>query len=254
MTRLLTALLIFCCTHALADSCRVNGVAADCVITTSGSPPPPGPINGACGSAHGGSFAAAPTSGLCSAGTPSGLIGTGPWSWVCAGSAGGTSAGCSANLAPTQPIADCGMQGGDLRWMGDVNRLPGLINFKAVQLIPVPALAGSGDAGRAVQFIADAKQFPRGVILTMTDESQPTTNKDYVISSCAHDFTPVAGNEAGCTARGCGPSCGIALRFGPATDGSCSLTPGGTYYINFRDYFTPRGAVSSQFVIYNRTD
>ena len=38
----------------------------------------------------------APTANLCSAGTASTVSGSGPWSWSCAGSSGGTTATCSA--------------------------------------------------------------------------------------------------------------------------------------------------------------
>ena len=58
-----------------------------------------GVVNGACGAANGGSFSAAPASGLCSVGTPSpsALSGSGPWSWTCTGANG--SASCAANPA-----------------------------------------------------------------------------------------------------------------------------------------------------------
>ena len=49
-------------------------------------------VNGACGSSNGGSLASAPTANLCSAGTASTVSGSGPWSWNCAGSGGGTTA------------------------------------------------------------------------------------------------------------------------------------------------------------------
>ena len=49
------------------------------------------PVNGACGTASGQSFAAAPTTNLCASGTVSAIpTGPGPWSWVCNGSNGGT--------------------------------------------------------------------------------------------------------------------------------------------------------------------
>jgi uncharacterized repeat protein (TIGR02543 family) len=57
------------------------------------------PVNGACGSAGGGVFTAAPTTNLCAAGTPSAVSGSGPWSWSCAGANGGTTASCTANIA-----------------------------------------------------------------------------------------------------------------------------------------------------------
>lgn len=71
--------------------------ASKCVVC--GSPP----VNGACGSSHGGTFASAPSTNLCSAGTASAVSGSGPWTWSCNGSGGGTNASCSANktAAPT---------------------------------------------------------------------------------------------------------------------------------------------------------
>ena len=54
-------------------------------------------INGQCGSANGRTLPSAPTTNLCSIGAPSAVSGTGPWSWTCAGSNGGTSASCSAD-------------------------------------------------------------------------------------------------------------------------------------------------------------
>ena len=56
-------------------------------------------VNGACGSSNGGSLASAPTASLCSVGTASTVSGSGPWSWSCAGSGGGTTAACSATKA-----------------------------------------------------------------------------------------------------------------------------------------------------------
>lgn len=55
------------------------------------------PVNGVCGSSNGGYFASAPTSGLCSAGNPTAVSGSGPYSWSCTGINGGTTASCSAH-------------------------------------------------------------------------------------------------------------------------------------------------------------
>jgi hypothetical protein len=57
-----------------------------------------GPVNGACGPADDGTFDTAPTSGLCSSGTPTTVTGTGPWSWSCLGFNGGIDAQCSAGI------------------------------------------------------------------------------------------------------------------------------------------------------------
>ncbi len=58
------------------------------------------PVDGACGTANGLSVKTAPTKNLCKKGTPGDVNGEGPWVWSCEGSNGGTSASCSAPLAP----------------------------------------------------------------------------------------------------------------------------------------------------------
>lgn len=58
------------------------------------------PVNGACGSSNGQISDAAPTENLCSAGTAGAVSGTGPWTWTCAGSNGGTTASCSSSNVP----------------------------------------------------------------------------------------------------------------------------------------------------------
>ena len=55
--------------------------------------------NGACGSSNGATVSAKPTANLCTAGTTSAVSGSGPWSWTCAGSNGGSTASCSDKLA-----------------------------------------------------------------------------------------------------------------------------------------------------------
>lgn len=56
------------------------------------------PINGQCGPANGSYTPTAPASGYCNVGPLAGLSGSGPWSWQCLGSNGGSTASCSANL------------------------------------------------------------------------------------------------------------------------------------------------------------
>jgi hypothetical protein len=73
-----------------------NTTAAD--LEVSGTVTASGPnVDGACGSANGLTFPKAPAANLCSVGTASGLIGTGPWGWTCPGSGGGQTATCGAN-------------------------------------------------------------------------------------------------------------------------------------------------------------
>ena len=59
----------------------------------------PSPIPGICGPSNGLALASAPVTSLCTAGTPSGVTGTGPFLWTCAGSGGGSTANCGATLA-----------------------------------------------------------------------------------------------------------------------------------------------------------
>jgi hypothetical protein len=53
-------------------------------------------VNGQCGPANGQTFPTAPTTDLCSAGSPKNYSGTGPWTWNCEGSNGGSTAACTA--------------------------------------------------------------------------------------------------------------------------------------------------------------
>ncbi|MBK5273652.1 MAG: hypothetical protein JJE30_01180 [Desulfuromonadales bacterium] len=54
------------------------------------------PVYGACGSANGQTFFTTPTENLCTTGANSSVEGTGPWSWSCNGSNGGTTVPCLA--------------------------------------------------------------------------------------------------------------------------------------------------------------
>ena len=56
------------------------------------------PVNGTCGSSNNWTFTTAPTANLCTTGTASAITGTGPWSWTCSGTNGGTAATCSASI------------------------------------------------------------------------------------------------------------------------------------------------------------
>ena len=62
------------------------------------------PVNGACGTSNGGTFSVVPTTYLCSAGSASDVTGSGPWSWTCSGSDGGTVANCSADKLIIVPV------------------------------------------------------------------------------------------------------------------------------------------------------
>jgi hypothetical protein len=64
--------------------------------------PPPSVTNGSCGGSNETNLTRAPTTGLCSTGTASSVSGRGPWAWFCAGSDGGSTASCSAQLVITR--------------------------------------------------------------------------------------------------------------------------------------------------------
>lgn len=55
-------------------------------------------VNGSCGSSHNMTLIGAPSTNLCSTGTPSAVTGEGPWAWNCVGAHGGTTASCAANV------------------------------------------------------------------------------------------------------------------------------------------------------------
>ena len=63
------------------------------------------PTEGSCGSANGTATSSAPATGLCGAGTASTVSGSGPWTWMCAGSSGGATANCSAGVATGPALA-----------------------------------------------------------------------------------------------------------------------------------------------------
>ncbi len=81
------------CTGPGGTSATKN-VKVACVV-------PPTITNGSCGPANGVPTTSAPSANLCSPGTPSTPSGTGPWTWTCAGSNGGTTASCSAPASTT---------------------------------------------------------------------------------------------------------------------------------------------------------
>jgi YVTN family beta-propeller protein len=75
-------------------------------------PSPAGTVNAVCGSSNGGTFASAPTTNLCSAGTPTTVTGNGPWNWTCQGENGGTNASCSAKVQSAAGNGVCGSANG----------------------------------------------------------------------------------------------------------------------------------------------
>jgi hypothetical protein len=72
-----------------------GAITANCNVSFSFTPI----SNGVCGSANSSTFNTAPTGNLCSNGTASAVTGTGPWTWTCSGTNGGSNASCAANIA-----------------------------------------------------------------------------------------------------------------------------------------------------------
>ena len=78
-----------------------SAMTLNALTVNTGSAGEPAPVNGACGPANGAISTVAPSAGFCSAGTASAVTGTGPWTWQCTGSNGGTTASCTVlNPAP----------------------------------------------------------------------------------------------------------------------------------------------------------
>lgn len=90
-------------------TCSGQNGGADDACTASLDPGPV--VNGFCGPAHGVDVSIAPTTDLCSNGSATAVAGSGPWTWDCQGSNGGSDANCSANVLPVVNGA-CGTANG----------------------------------------------------------------------------------------------------------------------------------------------
>lgn len=205
-------------------------------------------VNGACGTANGVAVSAAPTSGLCVAGSnATAVAGTGPWTWGCNGVNGGTSTAPAACSAPVG--SSCNTGAGETFTPSDFFWNP----VSTTTLYPIPPATGSGDLGRAIKFVANGTMYPNGIILRVVDETANALNKEVVLSSCPHNFSPYGGSVY-CRLQG---TSGVSRNLyyysaanGKTTPGAydCVLQEGSEYYINFRHNTTgTRGTVSSQF-------
>jgi|GEM_PF-1580057 len=147
-------------------------------------------INGACGPANGQAFSASPTVNLCSAGSPSSVTGSGPWSWTCSGANGGSTTSCSAVLLActittgalvngsygtgySQPLtATCGVD--PLVWSLAGGDLPSGLAIVNDTLSGVPTQAGSYNF---VLKAADSAATPQSTTLAynLTVDKAPLT-------------------------------------------------------------------------------
>ncbi len=92
---------------SMKSSCSGTNVIWDgtkCVVNAPGPGPGPGPgvVNGKCATPpNGGTYPSVPVGKLCDSGVtaPPILSGPGPWTWICRGSGGGSTANCSANTS-----------------------------------------------------------------------------------------------------------------------------------------------------------
>ena len=99
-------------TYTGAIALHANGIDYPVSVNLIVSQQQPQKLFGACGPANGGSFTSAPSSNLCSAGTPGTVGGAGPWTWLCAGANGGSDASCSANIQTYTVAVTSGSNGG----------------------------------------------------------------------------------------------------------------------------------------------
>ena len=93
------------------DRYTTQNVRADCTVRATFKALPPA-VTGVCGSASGQAAITAPTANLCSTGSPGTVSGSGPWTWICTGAGGGTTAACSAPVTLFNVTSSVGTAGG----------------------------------------------------------------------------------------------------------------------------------------------
>jgi virginiamycin B lyase len=122
-------------------------------------------LNGTCGSSSGVFFFVAPSNNLCTSGNASSIGGSGPWSWSCSGSNGGSTVSCSAfkTTPPTTPV---------------VIATPPIVNFAGAKTGTTFTILRSVGGSSFVQVAS-------GPSTTFTDNSvlKPNTIYTYVVTS-----------------------------------------------------------------------
>jgi hypothetical protein len=104
----------YCSTNATLQSCYTSPVycgSSGCGYLTNascGGGGGGGGTNAACQTPpNGGTYSTAPTGTLCSSGTATAVSGSGPWTWSCNSTDGGTNASCSANYGAGIDNSQC---------------------------------------------------------------------------------------------------------------------------------------------------
>jgi len=206
-------------------ACGILTVLATILIAACCSTPlAAAPVNGACGGASGGAVASAPTENLCSTGKASAVVGTGPWTWTCAGSMGGRTASCQA------PVTQ---QTGSSILPADRNAS---LNWQMAGMLSV-----GGIPNRTTQ--CGATVSPKGSGQDDTADIQAAINNcaaGDVVLLAAGTFTIKDGNfiliNKGITLRGAGPcagntTCTLITRtngcppLSPSSNGNCGSNP-----------------------------
>ncbi len=144
-------------------------------------PPPPSVVNGACGPANGVAVLSAPTSGFCSAGTPTTVSGAGPWAWSCLGSNGGTNAACSAPLSSGSPT---------IVTMGETTVFPETDGQNGGFLMAQDAVLLTGGTVRSLSFFVD---YPEGQLRLNLWDAKGTNGRPRNLLAQTATFTPVMG-------------------------------------------------------------
>ncbi|WP_222930736.1 beta strand repeat-containing protein [Allochromatium palmeri] len=187
-----------------------------------------GAVNGTCGSAHNGLFDDLPTnpSALCASGTPSTISGSGPWSWSCLGSNGGSPASCNASLATvaTYTVTTSARTGGTL---SPPSRVVNAGDTATFTLIPATGYAISSASGCGGTL--SGSTYTTGAITGACTVSATFSQVSYSVTATAGDhggIDPVARTVAhgGTTNFTVTPDTGYTASVGGTCDGSLSGT------------------------------
>jgi hypothetical protein len=92
-------------------SYNIPNITANHTVVATFNLIPSSQVNGTCGTSNNSTFPTVPATNFCTTGTATTLTGTGPWSWSCTGSNGGTTEPCSANIATYTVTPSAGTNG-----------------------------------------------------------------------------------------------------------------------------------------------